>query len=238
MTDHHDHFATLGEPRRPWLDAEALKARFHRLTVEFHPDVAGAGEAMENKEKRGSENRPPAGARRAEGAGMGGEKRKQEGMPDFSALNVAYQTLRDPRTRLRHLLELEAPALIARQRTAAAPAAVAALFAGMGAKKQALDAFLKKRAAAGSSLEKALLMAEQLELQEMLEEWLAVLETERERWVKGIPALDAAWMADPARKVAPGELASQIAETVQTLGFLDKWSAQIREGLVRLHIGS
>lgn len=36
-----DHFAILAQPRRPWLDAEALKDAFHRATAQEHPDVAG-----------------------------------------------------------------------------------------------------------------------------------------------------------------------------------------------------
>lgn len=36
-----DHFSTLHQPRRPWLDAAALKEAFHRATAEQHPDVAG-----------------------------------------------------------------------------------------------------------------------------------------------------------------------------------------------------
>jgi curved DNA-binding protein CbpA len=36
-----DHFAALGMPRRPWLDAETLKARFHQLTATGHPDLGG-----------------------------------------------------------------------------------------------------------------------------------------------------------------------------------------------------
>lgn len=36
-----DHFALLGQPRRPWLDPEALKETFHRLTAEQHPDRTG-----------------------------------------------------------------------------------------------------------------------------------------------------------------------------------------------------
>jgi curved DNA-binding protein CbpA len=39
-----DHFAALGQPRRPWLDADALKERYHRLTVEHHPDRTGDAE--------------------------------------------------------------------------------------------------------------------------------------------------------------------------------------------------
>src|SRR5260221_1680273 len=36
-----DHFATLAQPRRPWLDEEGLKEAFHRATAQQHPDVAG-----------------------------------------------------------------------------------------------------------------------------------------------------------------------------------------------------
>jgi curved DNA-binding protein CbpA len=35
-------FALLEESPRPWLDPETLKAKYHRLTSEQHPDVAGA----------------------------------------------------------------------------------------------------------------------------------------------------------------------------------------------------
>jgi DnaJ-domain-containing protein 1 len=37
----NDHFATLAQPRRPLLDAAALKEAFHRATAQQHPDVAG-----------------------------------------------------------------------------------------------------------------------------------------------------------------------------------------------------
>ena len=36
-----DHFAILGQPRRPWLDEAALKDAFHQATARQHPDVAG-----------------------------------------------------------------------------------------------------------------------------------------------------------------------------------------------------
>jgi DnaJ-domain-containing protein 1 len=40
-----DHFAALDQPRRPWIDPEALKDFFHRASAELHPDVAGSGDA-------------------------------------------------------------------------------------------------------------------------------------------------------------------------------------------------
>jgi hypothetical protein len=36
-----DHFAVLGLPRAPWVDADALKELFHRLSAQHHPDSAG-----------------------------------------------------------------------------------------------------------------------------------------------------------------------------------------------------
>jgi len=196
-----DHFASFGEPRRPWLDEEALKARFHALTTRHHPDVAeNAGEAAN----------------------------------PFAALTVAYRVLGDARARLRHLLELEAPE--EPFRGVPAPASVGDLFPEMGAKKHALDAFLKKRADATSALAKALLASEQFALQEELEDWLGILEAERTKWLARLPELDAAWMhaaGDQAKRPV-----REVAETAQALGYLDKWSAQIREGLVRLQIGA
>ena len=33
-----DYFALLNEPRRPWLEADTLKTKFHFLSAEVHPD--------------------------------------------------------------------------------------------------------------------------------------------------------------------------------------------------------
>src|ERR1051326_2841375 len=74
-----DFFALLDEPRRPWLDPELLKTRFHALTAAIHPDrVHSAGD----EEKKAANLR-------------------------YAELNAAYQCLREPKERLRHLLELE-----------------------------------------------------------------------------------------------------------------------------------
>lgn len=43
----NDHFATLGQPRRPWLEAEELKEAFYRLSASLHPDVTGTGDAAQ-----------------------------------------------------------------------------------------------------------------------------------------------------------------------------------------------
>ena len=40
-----DPFAVFGLPRCLWLEQDALKERFHRLTTEHHPDIKGGDEA-------------------------------------------------------------------------------------------------------------------------------------------------------------------------------------------------
>ncbi len=44
-----DYFALLDEPRRPWLDPDELKQKYHRLTLAAHPDTrteATSGDAF------------------------------------------------------------------------------------------------------------------------------------------------------------------------------------------------
>ena len=73
-----DYFAVLDEPRRAWLDLEALKAKFLSLSASVHPDrVHGQSEA----ERKAAHDR-------------------------YTQLNAAYQCLRDTKSRLHHLLEL------------------------------------------------------------------------------------------------------------------------------------
>ena len=124
-----DFFAVLGEPRRPWLDPEEVKDRFHALSREQHPDQQAAGSNAETD------------------AG-------------FARLNQAHVTLRDPKTRLRHLLELEYP-LIRLSGPASVPATLADLFAPIHGLVQTTDALLAKKLAAPSALAKALLAREE-----------------------------------------------------------------------------
>ena len=78
-----DYFALFNEPRRPWLDAEALKQKFLALSATVHPDrVHNLGEA----ERAAAQER-------------------------YTELNAAYNCLREPKERLQHLLELELGAL-------------------------------------------------------------------------------------------------------------------------------
>ncbi len=60
-----DHFAVLGIPRAAWVDAEELKARFHRLSAVRHPDAAGgSGAAFTELNAAWQALRDPAGCLR------------------------------------------------------------------------------------------------------------------------------------------------------------------------------
>lgn len=74
-----DYFDLLEEPRRPWLEPEALKIKFLALAAEAHPDKQGAGD----------------------------EAKKLAANRHYAELNAAYHCLAEPKSRLLHLLELE-----------------------------------------------------------------------------------------------------------------------------------
>src|SRR4051812_43337553 len=40
-----DHFEGLGQPRRPWLEPEALREAFQRRAASLHPDTAATGDS-------------------------------------------------------------------------------------------------------------------------------------------------------------------------------------------------
>ena len=184
-----DFFALLQEERRPWLDADALKEKYHRLTASHHPDVAAAS-------------------------------------GDFAEINRAYQTLSDPAARLRHLLDLEAPE--APSRTQAVPVEIAAFFTPVGEARKAVDAFLNKRSAAVSPLAKALLSTEQYEVQERLEETITSLQEKQDSLLSQVRELDAVWSGSRAAAM------EALPVLWQSLGYVAKWLATLRESLFRL----
>jgi curved DNA-binding protein CbpA len=182
-----DHFALLGQPRRPWLEEAALKDAFHRATVQQHPDVAGGSGAA------------------------------------AAAVNAAYAVLRDPATRLRHLLELEWP------ESAAAPAAIAPelaeLFGKIAALQQAGAALKKKAASAQSPLSHALLAGEKAGYRRDLETALATLAGAEASASEQLRAFDVVWdQGDHATR-------DELAAVQQRFAFLAKWQAQLREAL-------
>jgi curved DNA-binding protein CbpA len=181
-----DHFAALGQPRRPWLEPEALKELFHGLTAEHHPDRTGD-------------------------AGR------------FTEINAAYTVLRDPVSRIRHLLELEEPSALAA--AAPLPEALTETFMRIATLRRTIDAFVKQQAATSTPLGQALLAAARFDLQRDVELELAELEAAQVVGLETVREADHQW---PERTPA---LIEQLAALQQELSYLAKWGAQLREAL-------
>ncbi len=187
-----DFFALLGEPRRPWLDPEALKETFHRLSRTAHPDQQGTEDA------------------------------------DFARLNQAQATLRESKTRLRHLLELEHPE-IKLSGPSNVPAALADLFVGVHGLLAEADAVLTKKAAASSALAKALLAREEFAAREKVEHVLKQLDALQADATAALQAFDALWTA-----ARPPDAATTLLGLYRRFAYLSRWSEQLRERLFQL----
>jgi curved DNA-binding protein CbpA len=185
-----DCFALFDEPRRPWLDPESLKEKFHRLSAVHHPDVA-----------------------------------KENGV-DFSGINAAYQTLRDPKTRIRHLLELDFPGALTRNLQI--PSDIARLFETMTRERHGVADFLEKSASLQTPLEIALLAPDKLELLRVLDRLLEVLAQKQEGIFTQLQFVDAVWEQDKAGSV------DTLLEIYQGLSYVGKWLGQVREDWARL----
>ena len=117
-----DNFALLNEPRRPWLDPEALKIKFLALASDLHPD-------------------------RVHNAS---EEEKLQATKRYSELNAAYNCLLEPKSRLLHLLELESGAKP--KDIQHIPPALADLFAEVANNCRKADAFLVEKSKVASPL--------------------------------------------------------------------------------------
>lgn len=202
-----DFFAQLEEPRRPWLDAEALKSRFLERSATVHPDRFHAASPGEREE---------AGRR-------------------YADLNTAYQALREPRSRVLHLLELERggkPRDIQR-----IPPGTMDLFVDIGQTCRDVDGFLAKRNEATSPMLKVALFRQGMDwttrlqaLQGRVQERAAALGLE-------LRALNDAWDAaaaqeGPARaSVLPLE---RLEDLYRALCYVTRWQSQMQERLVQL----
>lgn len=117
-----DYFALLDEPRRPWLDPEALKAKFHQRSAELHPDRVHGRSAAE----------------------------RAQAQDRYTELNAAYTCLREPKDRLLHLLTLELGAKPKEVQNI--PPELMELFFEVGKACREVDGFLAEKARANSPL--------------------------------------------------------------------------------------
>ena len=201
-----DHFYLLNEPRRPWLDPAALKTKFLALSSAVHPDrVHGAGAA----EKAGANQR-------------------------YAELNSAYNCLRDPKERLRHLLELESNA--PPKDVQRIPPGAMDWFMEVGQLCREADGFLAEKSKVTSPLLKVRLFEQGMAWTDKLNQLQQRIHGQREALLAELRAMNPAWETAPPpgsqRQAAlPLERLEQI---YRILSYVGRWSEQLQERVVQL----
>ena len=202
-----DSYAFLNEPRRPWLDPEALKQKFLPLSSAAHPDrTHNAPEA----EKLATNER-------------------------YAELNAAYNTLREPRDRLLHLIELESgakPSDIQR-----IPPGTMDLFVEVGQLCRDVDAFQAERGKVTSPLLKVQMFERGMDWTDKLQALQQRINARRVELTTELQGMNTIWEAapavgSPARAVTlPLERLEQI---YRVFSYIARWSEQIQERHVQL----
>jgi curved DNA-binding protein CbpA len=202
-----DAFALLNEPRRPWLDADSLKRKFLALSSDLHPDrTHGMGEA----EKQAAQQR-------------------------YAELNAAYNCLRDPKERLRHLLELELGARP--ENVQRVPAGLMDFSLEISRLCREADGFLAERAAQTSPLLKAQLFTRSQEWTDELTALNRRVLSRTEELSAELRAIDAEWEAGKSSSSPDRAGVLQRLETLwRLLSYFGRWNAQIQERIVRLSV--
>ena len=197
----------LGETRRPWIDPAALKEKFLTLSARVHPDrVHGASD----EEKRAANLR-------------------------YTELNAAYQCLRDPKERLRHLLELERGARPADVQSI--PSGLMDLYLDVSRLCREADGFLAGRAAVTSPLLRVGMFEGGQELTDKLQAFVRGLDVRRQSLAEEVKILNAGW-ADPAAADSPGRAVTlaRLEELWRLFGYYGRWIGQIQERVVQLAV--
>ncbi|MBI2926568.1 MAG: hypothetical protein HYY24_12810 [Verrucomicrobia bacterium] len=202
-----DYFALFAEPRRPWLDTDALKARFLALSAEVHPDRVHTASAAE----------------------------RDAAQQRYVELNAAYHCLREPKERLRHLLELECgakPEVVQN-----IPSDLMDQFLEVSTLCRAVDAFLQERSQTNAPLLKVQMFERGLEWRDKLQALQQELNAQRDTLLGELPALNAAWESAPAPGAShrPDSLPlARLEQIYRLLSFLGRWTSQLLERVVEL----
>jgi len=200
-----DYFVVLGEARRPWIDAELLKQKFLALSAKMHPDRVEGRTAAQGRDSQ---------ARYAE-------------------MNAAYQCLREPKDRLKHLIQLERgskPDQVQR-----IPPDLMTMSLEIGQACREADKILEEKAKTDSPLLQVRLFQRAQEATEQLSVFQNKIQARREALLDEVRALDAGW--SNAQKVGSGGLSGaldRLEELYRLLSYCEKWSAQVRERVVQL----
>ena len=193
-----DNFALLNLPRRPWLDVALLKQSFFTLSAELHPDRIHAADGVE---KRAAQER-------------------------YTELNAAFHCLREPRERLRHLLELERggePSDLTQ-----VPEDLMDLFFALGKAFREADGLLVEKSKATSPLLQVQIFERGQDGMEKLGALRQTVILRRDALLAELAPMNSAWETALARPL------TRLQEIWRLLGFYDRWLTQIQERVVKL----
>ncbi len=204
-----DCFALLAEPRRPWIDAQALREKFITLSATAHPDRSHSAPAVEQA----------ASSLR------------------YAELNAAFTCLREPKDRLAHLLELELGRRALHIQSV--PGEAMELFVQVGQLCQEADQFIKARAAVTSPLMKVQWFERGLGLVDRVTVLQTALQAQQGKVDAELQAMNDAWAAAPrvgsGDRAASLPLA-RVEEIYRALSYTARWRTQLQERFVQLSL--
>jgi DnaJ-domain-containing protein 1 len=199
-----DYFALLNEPRRPWLEPDVVGQKFLTVSSAVHPDrVHASGEA----------ERAAAQARYVE-------------------LNAACQCLREPKDRLRHLLELEhgSPA----DEVQRIPTELMDWSLQVGRLCREADGLLAEKARTTSPLLQVQCFERGQELTERLQALQRRISDRHDRLIQELKAVDADWDAALSGTVERADLLRRLEDLYRLFSYFGRWQGQISERIVQI----
>ncbi len=204
-----DCFALFQVPRCPWLDPDSLKSKFIAYSSEWHPDRFHTAP----------------------------EPERITAQQRYTQLNAAYQCLREPKERLRHLLELELDAKL--KDTQRVGADIMDLFMEVGELCRSIDAFLVEKSKVTAPLLKVQCFERGMQWTDTLNalrQKILVRHVELEGELAGLNSVwesAPAWGTETRRAALPLERLEQIYRDVS---YVTRWKGQLEERLVQLSL--
>lgn len=135
-------------------------------------------------------------------------------------LNAAYEILRAPEKRLKHLLELAAPEDAKKWRTVPLDDGMMKLFSELGTALDSSARFIERKSKSQTALARALLANEEMKQRESLEQLGFEIERRRNEFESQLSAAESDW--------------AKLAAMQAKFAYLTKWQTQVRERLLPL----
>lgn len=150
----------------------------------------------------------------------------------FAELNTAYHSLRDPKERLRHLLELELGERP--KQVQEIPKGLMELFTEIAGLRREVTAFLAEARGVQSPLLRVPRFERAQEWTDRLRALQRQLSDREGALLQELQALDAEWARLRNDPVCRGAALQRIEQIHQQLSFYTRWSGQLQEAMVQL----